>query len=531
MDTRAPDNANAFMSGRQTSRIHQMTLDMEAFARRKYAASDTHREPLMNYRKIAAAMTVVVLAGCQSAWHQKPGGEVGTTAHGDITVTVNHNDNTAATPAFTFEDVPAPSKTDAATTARFSLVDGETDPNSGGLDTLHDGRVPTAADQPSANFFFNAGTDGGRVLVDLGHAIEIKEINTYSWHPGTRGPQVYELYASDGAAGNFNSRPKRGTNPEQCGWQRMASVDTRPKDGDGGGQYGVSISATAGALGKYRYLLFDISDTEGEDDFGNTFYSEMNVIDAQAPAVAAEPVNPAASPALFVIPADHGRCKITIDTTAAPRLAGWADHKLAPVLARWYPRIVALLPSPGFTAPTHYTITVKHMDGVAYTTGTHVFVSEQWIQDQMNGEAIGSLVHESVHVVQQYGWGRRDHPNATRSPGWLVEGMADYIRWFKYEPQSHGADIVWMRQLRNFTPRYDDSYRVTANFLDWVTQKDDPKIVTQLNAAMREGRYTDDLWKQYTGRTVQELGREWQQQIESQLAAQPAAGNGSKQGT
>jgi len=39
-----------------------------------------------------------------------------------------------------------------------------------------------------------------------------------------------------------------------------------------------SISDPAGALGKYRYLLFDIVATEMEDDWGNTFYSEVDVV-------------------------------------------------------------------------------------------------------------------------------------------------------------------------------------------------------------------------------------------------------------
>lgn len=46
-----------------------------------------------------------------------------------------------------------------------------------------------------------------------------------------------------------------------------------------------------------------------------------------------------------------GRFIIAIDTSAAPELDDWAEQKLAPVLAVWYPKIVALLPSTGFTAP------------------------------------------------------------------------------------------------------------------------------------------------------------------------------------
>lgn len=214
----------------------------------------------------------------------------------------------------------------------------------------------------------------------------------------------------------------------------------------------------------------------------------------------------------FVVQTVDGKATIAINTSAAPELTGWATNKLAPVLAEWYPKIVALLPSPGFTAPTHFTITVKDMGGVAYTTGTHVSVSRKWIQDEMNREAVGSLVHEAVHVVQQYNFGR--------APGWIVEGMADYVRWFIYEPQSHGADIVWMRHLgKKFSPHYNDSYRVSANFLNWVTKKYDSNIVPEVNAALRDEKYSDDFWKQHTGKTVEELGAEWKKDIETQLAA------------
>ena len=116
-------------------------------------------------------------------------------------------------------------------------------------------------------------------------------------------------------------------------------------------------------------------------------------------------------------------------------------------------------------------------------------------------------------MVQQFG------RNGTHNPGWLVEGSADYIRWFKYEPQSHGADIVWMKRARRLTPHYNDSYRITANFLDWVSGKYDTNLVTQMNAAMRDGKYSEDLWQKYTGKTAPELGDEWKKEIEAQLGS------------
>jgi predicted alpha-1,2-mannosidase len=215
----------------------------------------------------------------------------------------------------------------------------------------------------------------------------------------------------------------------------------------------------------------------------------------------------------FVVETTDGKSQIKIDTTAAPALKDWATNQLGPVLAAWYPKIVALLPSDGFTAPSHFKVILRPMDGVAYTAGTTVDANSEWLQSEIGREAIGSLVHECVHVVQQYG--RNGYVN---NPGWLVEGMADYVRWFKYEPQSHGADIVWMRRQHHFHPHYDDSYRISANFLDWTSRKYDENLVTQLNAAMRNGNYRDDLWKQCTGKPLMELGAEWQQEITRQLA-------------
>ncbi len=112
----------------------------------------------------------------------------------------------------------------------------------------------------------------------MGEAIEIARINTYSWHPNTRGPQVYKVYAADGTEPTFNPAPALTLDPSSCGWKLIAGVDTRPRQGYGGGQYGVSLSDSSGLLGKYRYLLFHCIATEIDDDYGNTFFSELDVM-------------------------------------------------------------------------------------------------------------------------------------------------------------------------------------------------------------------------------------------------------------
>jgi predicted alpha-1,2-mannosidase len=217
-----------------------------------------------------------------------------------------------------------------------------------------------------------------------------------------------------------------------------------------------------------------------------------------------------ASVAPVVVPLADGSGDITIDTSAAPELTDWSQHTLAPVLAAWYPKIVARLPSEGYTAPAHFKLTIQPMDGVAYTTGTEIFASSAWCSSQIKGEAVGSIVHELVHVVQQY---QGDH-----APGWLVEGMADYIRWFCYEPQSHGADLVWMQHhSKNLSLKYDAGYRVSANFLNWATETYDKNVVTEVSAALRGDKYNDDFWKQHTGKSLEDLAAEWKQAVQKQL--------------
>ena len=200
-------------------------------------------------------------------------------ARAEVKVTVAHNDNDKATAEFKFKDVPSPAKENAARNAKISIVQGARDDMGGELDKVNDGKLPTEEDQPEENFFFAQNSDGGRLLIDLGKAIDIAQVNTYSWHPNTRGPQVYRLYASDGTDKSFSAKPAEGRDPTKVGWKLIVTVDARPKQGQGGGQYGVNIADTNGSVGKYRYLLLDASRTEDDDPFGNTFYSEITVVE------------------------------------------------------------------------------------------------------------------------------------------------------------------------------------------------------------------------------------------------------------
>ena len=196
----------------------------------------------------------------------------------DVQVTFDHNTNDTATRDFKFKRIASPVKDDAAAGAKLTLIDGELDGGSAELSGLIDGRLPRDEDEPGSNVYFRAGSSGGRFRMDFGSAIEVVRVNSYSWHANSRGPQLYKLYGTDGSDPKLNLDPKRGVDPATTGWKLITLVSTLSDQGEVGGQYAASVVDASGSLGKYRYLLFDCYVTELHDNWGNTFYSEIDVV-------------------------------------------------------------------------------------------------------------------------------------------------------------------------------------------------------------------------------------------------------------
>lgn len=184
--------------------------------------------------------------------------------------------------------------------------------------------------------------------------------------------------------------------------------------------------------------------------------------------------------------------EIAVNVADAPEMKDWAE-KAARVCERQYPMINEELRSDGFKPATQITMTLrKDYKGVAATGGNRITGSVKYFQD--HPDDVGAMVHETAHVVQRY--------RTRNNPGWLVEGVADYVRFFKYEPGNLG-------RINPDRARYNASYRVTAAFLNYVAEKYDKELVRKLNKAMREGEYKEELWKTLTKKTVQELDEEW----------------------
>jgi len=184
--------------------------------------------------------------------------------------------------------------------------------------------------------------------------------------------------------------------------------------------------------------------------------------------------------------------EFTVDVSDAPEIREWAE-KVARICERAYPMINEELKSDGFKPPHQVTMTLKKSyRGVAEAGGGRITGSVKFFTD--HPDDVGAMVHETAHIVQNY---RR-----RGNPGWLVEGVADYVRFFKFEPGNLG-------RIDAQRAHYNSSYRVSAAFLAYVTEKYDKELVLKLNKLMRDGNYRDDVFKELTGKTLEELDEEW----------------------
>jgi hypothetical protein len=191
--------------------------------------------------------------------------------------------------------------------------------------------------------------------------------------------------------------------------------------------------------------------------------------------------------ALFKYPVEF-----IVNVPDAPDMKDWIE-KVAGICERQYQMIGEELRSDGFKPRQQVSMTLKKdYKGVASTSGGAITGAVRYFK--AHPEDIGAMVHETVHVVQNYRGGNK--------PGWLVEGIADYIRFFKYEPGKIG-------RMNPDRVRYDGSYRQSAAFLAYVTQKYDKELVRKINALLRAGKYKEEIFQELTGKTVQELGEEW----------------------
>lgn len=131
-------------------------------------------------------------------------------------------------------------------------------------------------------------------------------------------------------------------------------------------------------------------------------------------------------------------------------------------------------------------------EGVAATGGGRTSFNPKWFHAHPGD--IDVVTHEVMHIVQNYPGGA--------GPGWITEGIADYVR-YAFGVDNTGAG--WTMPDYKEGQSYTNSYRITARFFVWLEQHVNKSIVDKIDAAMRSNTYTPELWKQITGKDLDEL--------------------------
>ena len=186
--------------------------------------------------------------------------------------------------------------------------------------------------------------------------------------------------------------------------------------------------------------------------------------------------------------------QVSVDTSEAPEAAAWAE-RARQLVVKWHPLIADLLKSDGFTPATEVKLVFKKsMRAPASTSGNTISVNAEHVR--RHPDDFGMVVHELTHVLQRYA--RFDKEN-----WWLVEGIADYVRFYRYEPNTR------LGRIDPAKASYRDGYRTSARFLAWVARRYDKDLVPRLNAALRQGEYRPELFEQYTGKTLDQLWAEF----------------------
>ncbi|MEI7822374.1 MAG: basic secretory protein-like protein [Verrucomicrobiota bacterium] len=156
------------------------------------------------------------------------------------------------------------------------------------------------------------------------------------------------------------------------------------------------------------------------------------------------------------------KVKIVFAGEPTTAVRAWADEA-AHVVIEWWPQVAHLLSTDDFHSPEQLTLTFKkELKGPAHRTTDGLFIGIPWIT--AHPDDFGMIIHEMTHAIQD------DH-GAPRDEGWLVEGIADNIRYWHHEPE------VPHSRIDSTKASYRDGYSTTGAFLAWIMVKYDRRTV------------------------------------------------------
>ncbi len=221
---------------------------------------------------------------------------------------------------------------------------------------------------------------------------------------------------------------------------------------------------------------------------------------AFSPQLPAQPVPAGPKVPDLIQPLVSRNLKVTVDTTGAPECQAWAERAKEMVQV-WHPVVSAYLDAPLNPGEKKVHLVFKEMNGVAATSKDVITISAGWVKS--HPEDLGMVLHELVHVIQDY---------PTTQSVWLIEGIADYIRFWMAEPE--GQPKRFNRAKEN----YRNGYRTTGAFLAWIEKQYQTPIIRDANAALRRGTYKDALFEEKTGKNLNALWTEFMDSTEKPAA-------------
>ena len=184
--------------------------------------------------------------------------------------------------------------------------------------------------------------------------------------------------------------------------------------------------------------------------------------------------------------------KVVIDTSAAPEMKEWSENTLRPAVEHWYAEFCRRFPTKGWKPPKK--IRIRYKEGIkvpAYATRPSNVITLNRRRFNKT-KSVGCVMHELFHIVQQY----------RKTPRWITEAMADYAR-----------NYVWTTKgcpMNTRNRRARSGYATGANFIAFVESRH-PGTAVKLNDVGRRGKYKEDaFWPDATGKTLDELEKEWQ---------------------
>ncbi len=189
------------------------------------------------------------------------------------------------------------------------------------------------------------------------------------------------------------------------------------------------------------------------------------------------------------------RFDVRVDTRAEPKLDFMQDA-IPETIRKHFPVIWETIGTERTRMPAEVRFTVRPgIDVPAYAAGSGIaFSAEHFTR---HPDDLGCVIHELTHIVQSY----RDIPEGT---GWIVEGLADYVRYRSAADHSGwGIQVPYRPGMQ-----YTEGYGTAAGFFIWIEKDYDPRMAAKLNRALKHGEYTPEIWVTATGKSLDEL---WEQ--------------------